>query len=281
MTQQHYILTLSCKDTKGIVAQVSGFLYQQDAFIIESQQAGDASTGTFFMRTEFEISDGAHLSAAFRPIAERFGMQWKIHDMSIKPRVMIAVSKASHCLHHLLHRYANGKLNAEIPAIISNHPDLRHMAEWYNIPFHHLPITAATKPQQEAQLLNLLEETHADVLVLARYMQVLSPELSTTLSGRAINIHHSFLPGFKGANPYQQAYDRGVKIIGATAHYVTSELDEGPIIEQEVIRVDHSDTPDDLKHLGQDIESQVLFRALTYHLEHRVFLNGIKTVIFK
>ncbi len=284
-TAHTYILIFSCQDKPGIVAAVAGFLADHGCNILESQQYGDAVTGRFFMRTAFapvgKPQTLASLYAQFSSVADHFGMNWELHDTDRKARVVIAVSKSGHCLNHLLHRYANGKLPVEIPAVISNHPDLKQMVEWYDIPFYHLPVTPETKPAQEARILALMQEAQADVLVLARYMQILSPALSEKLKGRAINIHHSFLPSFKGAEPYKQAYERGVKIIGATAHYVTGDLDEGPIIEQEVTRVDHAHTPEQLKLLGQDIESQVLYRALTCHIEHRVLINGLKTVVFR
>ncbi len=280
-----YILTLSCKDVKGIVAAVIGFLADNDGFIVESAQYGDPSTGRFFMRTEFESGDKAPdrtaIRGLFSPIAERFTMDWDIYNVDHKPRVLIMVSKDGHCFNHILHRYFTKSLPIEIPAVISNHPDLKEMADWHNIPFHHLPITAETKSEQEDKILSLVDELDIDVVVLARYMQILSENMCEKLKGRAINIHHSFLPSFKGANPYKQAFNRGVKIIGATAHYVTADLDEGPIIEQEVLRVDHTKKPNDLKLLGQDIESRVLSHALKYHIEHRVLLNGQKTVVFK
>ncbi len=280
-----YILTLSCEDRTGIVAAVSGFLAENDGFILESAQFGDESTGRFFMRTKFEAGekapDGTTIRKAFAPVADRFAMRWALHNVDYRPRVLIMVSKAGHCLNDLLHRYRSGNLQIEVPAVVSNHDALKEMADWHNIPFHHLPISPDTKPQQEEQLWQLIQDMDIDVVVLARYMQILSADLSNKLKGRAINIHHSFLPGFKGANPYRQAYDRGVKIIGATAHYVTPDLDEGPIIEQEVIRVDHTNSPQDLKQLGRDIENRTLAHALRYHIEHRVLLNGKKTVVFR
>lgn len=279
MVKGKYILTLSCKDTMGIVAAVSGFLAENGGFILESSQFGDASTSRFFMRVEFEAEK--NIKDLFAPIAEKFAMKWDIFDMQIRPRVLILVSRAGHCLNNLLYRYEAGSLPVDIRAVVSNHKDLKPMAKRHGVDFKHLPITADTRKKQEAELWKIIEKQKTDVVVLARYMQVLSVDLCEKLKGKAINIHHSFLPGFKGANPYKQAYDRGVKIIGATAHYVTTDLDEGPIIEQEVIRVEHTDTPDALKSLGQDIEARVLARALKYHIEHRVILNGNKTVIFK
>ncbi len=281
-----YILTLSCHDVRGIVAAVSGFLADNNGFIIESAQHGDASTGRFFLRMEFSTDQNTppehELKNLFRDrIATRFAMDWYLHDKSVKHRVLIMVSKHGHCLNDLLHRYATNTLPIEVPLIISNHNDYREIVEWYRIPFHHLPVEAGNKAVQEKKLLELIKENNIDVVVLARYMQILSPELCDELAGRAINIHHSFLPGFKGAKPYHQAFDRGVKLIGATAHYVTADLDEGPIIEQEVTRVDHTYKPEDLEAVGRDSECSVLARALKYHIEQRVLINGHKTVVFK
>ncbi|NDF12467.1 MAG: formyltetrahydrofolate deformylase [Proteobacteria bacterium] len=283
--KNRYILTLSCPDVKGIVAAVSTFLADHDGFIIESAQFGDESTGRFFMRTTFEAGskapDDTAITRLFAPIALRFKMDWQLVDVNYRPRVLIMVSKEGHCLNDLLHRQAANWLKIEIPAIIGNHADLKSVAEMRSIPFHHIPVTPEKKPAAEKKLMALVKDLNIDLVVLARYMQVLSPEACAALRGKAINIHHSFLPGFKGAKPYHQAYDRGVKIIGATAHYVTGDLDEGPIIEQEVIRVDHTHSPDALRSLGQDIERQVLARAVKYHTEQRVVLNGNKTVVFK
>jgi formyltetrahydrofolate deformylase len=281
-----YILTLSCTDTRGIVASVTGFLADKGGFITESTQFGDPSTGRFFMRVSFSSGEATPsfdaLKAAFAAeVGEPFAMEWALHDMARKARVLILCSKQLHCLNDLMHRYRTGQLPVEIVGVVSNHPDARSMVEWHGIVFHHLPIEASNKPAQEAQILSIVEAEAVDVVVLARYMQILSPELSAKLRGRAINIHHSFLPSFKGAKPYHQAYDRGVKIIGATAHFVTDALDEGPIIEQEVTRVDHSFSPEQLTAVGQDIEALVLARALKYHTEHRVLLNGTKTVVFR
>lgn len=289
-----YILTMSCPDTIGIVAAVSGFLAKHGCFINESSHFGDtaggdtaaggeSAAGRFFMRTVFTTAAGAwkNLEGEFRTIAERFAMEWQAHDSAVRQRVVILVSKADHCLSDLLYRYRTKQLRMTVPAIISNHPDLAPLAEWHEIPFHHLPVTPQTKPEQEQRLSRLIEEYDADLVVLARYMQILSPALCETLEGRAINIHHSFLPSFKGAKPYHQAHERGVKLIGATAHYVTPDLDEGPIIEQAAERVDHTYTPQDLIAVGRDIENLVLARALRYHLEHRVLRNGIRTVVFR
>ncbi|MDX1975482.1 MAG: formyltetrahydrofolate deformylase [Rickettsiales bacterium] len=286
MTQPHYILTLSCNDVRGIVAAVTNFLADNYGFIIESAQHGDASTGRFFLRIEFSAEPHApnfdELKARFdQQIAQRFSMQWQITDRTYKSRVLIMVSKYGHCLNDLLYRYSTGQLAIQIPAIVSNHTDWQKAARWHDVPFYHLPVTAENKDEQEKTLLSIIERERIDVVVLARYMQILSPELCSVLQGKAINIHHSFLPSFKGAKPYSQAFERGVKLIGATAHYVTTDLDEGPIIEQEVARVDHTHQPEDLEAIGRDIECQVLARALRYHAEQRVLLNGKKTVVFR
>jgi formyltetrahydrofolate deformylase len=280
------ILTLSCHDTRGIVAAVTGFLAAQDGFIIESTQFGDPSTQRFFMRVQFSSGEKTPAYDALRAkfkseVADRFAMDWDIANAAQKARVLILVSKQLHCLNDLLHRYRTGALAMEIPAVISNHADARGIVEWHGIPFHHWPIEGNDKAAQEAKIRAIIDAENIDVVVLARYMQILSPELSAHLRGRAINIHHSFLPSFKGAKPYHQAHERGVKLIGATAHYVTDALDEGPIIEQEVARVDHAQSPEQLAAIGQDIEAQVLTRALKYQLEHRVLLNGTKTVVFR
>lgn len=281
-----YILTLSCHDVRGIVAAVTGYLSRHEGFILESTQFGDPSTQQFFMRVQFTAGEKTpafdELKSSFaREVAEPFAMNWSLSDASRKARVLILCSKQLHCLNDLLHRYRTGSLAMEIPAVISNHPDARGIVEWHGIPYYHLPIENNDKTAQEAKIREIIEQQKIDIVVLARYMQILSPELSAYLKGRAINIHHSFLPSFKGAKPYHQAYARGVKIIGATAHYVTDELDEGPIIDQEVTRVDHSYSADQLAATGQDIEARVLARALNYQLEHRILLNGTKTVVFK
>ena len=285
-TGSEYILTISCPDTVGIVYAVSGFLAERSCNIIDSAQFGDRISGLFFLRVHFSASAGgpsqAQLEAGFdEEVATRFAMTWKLHDAGRRQRVLIMVSKFGHCLNDLLYRYRTGYLPIEIPAIVSNHRDFYQLAAWHNIPFHHLPVTNETKGSQEARLLEIAEQESVDLVVLARYMQVLSPALCERMAGRVINIHHSFLPSFKGAKPYHQAHARGVKLIGATAHYVTSNLDEGPIIEQEAERVDHTMTPDDLVAIGRDIENIVLARAVRYHVEHRVLLNGSKTVVFK
>lgn len=285
MHHERYILTISCIDTRGIVAAVTTFLTKQCGFIIESGQFGDESTGHFFMRVEFSLQAGAPNATLLRAyfaeqVATPFDMYWDIYSKNKKPRVLVLVSKHGHCLHDLLYRTSTNQLPIEIPAIVSNHPDMASIAEWHKVPYHAFT-EGENKPQQEAKIMALVEQLKIDVVVLARYMQILSPELSAKLAGRAINIHHSFLPSFKGARPYAQAYERGVKLIGATAHYVTNDLDEGPIIEQEVARVDHTHTPEDLAAIGRDIECQVLARALKFHVERRVILNGKKTVVFR
>lgn len=283
MQTLRYILTITCPDRVGIVAAVSNALADHAGNIVESSQFSDTESGRFFMRLVFDLDDAIEpaLLKDFTPLAQRFEMDWRLYDPRQRPRVMILVSKAEHCLNDLLYRHRTGALPMEITAIVSNHLDLAHLAEWHAIPYHHLPVTAATKPEQERRILDLVERTRAELVVLARYMQILSPELCQALAGRAINIHHSFLPGFKGAKPYHQAYARGVKLIGATAHFVTANLDEGPIIEQEVERVDHAHTPEQLAAVGRDIENVVLARAIHYHLERRVFLNGSKTVVLR
>ncbi len=278
-----YVLTIACPDRVGIVAAVSNVLAGHRGNIVESDQFSDTESGRFFMRLVFDLDETTEpaLLADFEPLARRFEMVWRLYDPRRLLRVMILVSKAEHCLNDLLYRHRTGALPMTITAIASNHTDLAHLAEWHAIPFHHLPVTAATKPEQERQILELVVSTGTELVILARYMQILSPELCRALAGRAINIHHSFLPGFKGAKPYHQAYARGVKLIGATAHFVTANLDEGPIIEQEVERVDHAHTPEQLAAVGRDIENIVLARALHYHLERRVFLNGGKTVVLR
>lgn len=283
MPDKRYILTLSCPDKRGIVAMVANFLADNFGFIIESAQYGDASTGQFFMRVEFAVEPGApseiELGSRFEAqVAKPFAMEWEIHDKAKKSRVLLLVSKHGHCLNDVLFRTTTNQLPIEIPAIFSNHDDMKNIAANHDIPYH---VVSDDKEAQEAKILELVKTLNIDVVVLARYMQILSPSLSARLAGHAINIHHSFLPSFKGARPYHQAFDRGVKIIGATAHYVTNDLDEGPIVEQEVARVDHAHTPEALAAIGRDIECAVLARALKYHVEHRVILNGKKTVVFK
>lgn len=288
MAHPEYILTLSCLDQRGIVHRVSGFLADHGCNIIDSAQFGDAQSALFFMRVHFSSEDAgvsdAQLRADFGSLGDSLQMNWQLHDAAKKPRVMLMVSKIGHCLNDLLFRYKSGLLPVEIPAIVSNHTDFYQLAASYNIPFHHLPLAtgapAEVKRVQEQRILEIVEANQIDLVVLARYMQILSPELCDALRGRAINIHHSFLPSFKGAKPYYQAHDRGVKLIGATAHFVTGDLDEGPIIEQGVERVDHSMGPDTLTAIGRDIECVVLARAVKWFTEHRILLNGHKTVIF-
>lgn len=284
MIESRLILTLSCPDIRGIVAAVSGFLAQHDCFINESTQFGDSTTKRFFMRVDFSAGPDAPSADSLRKlfdinIATSFGMHWRIYDAKQKARVVILVSKQLHCLNDLLHRTRTGRLPMTIAAVISNHNDARAMVEWADIPFHYFPVDG-DKAAQEAKILQVIDAVQADLVVLARYMQILSPDLSEKLHGRAINIHHSFLPSFKGAKPYHQAHERGVKLIGATAHFVTDDLDEGPIIDQEVMRVNHAHSPEMLTAAGQDIEAIVLARALSYLLEHRVLMNGNKTVVF-
>ena len=278
-----YVLTLSCPDRPGIVHAVSGFLLEHGGNIEEAAQYNDHDTGLFFMRVQFACDQLAQddLRLRLKLFAEPFKMQWSLHPLAEPVRTVIFVSKEGHCLNDLMFRWKSGLLPLDIRAIISNHRDFYQLAASYNVPFHHIPVTAASKPQAEARQLEIIRSEGAELVVLARYMQVLSNDLCRELSGKAINIHHSFLPSFKGAKPYYQAHDRGVKLIGATAHYVTADLDEGPIIEQDVARVDHTDTVEDLTARGRDTESQVLARAVKWHSEHRVLLNGHKTVVFK
>ncbi len=284
MPQPSYVLTLSSRNRPGIVAAVTTYLFQQGADIREAQQFDDTETGDFFARIAFDIAAGIDIETmreGFIPIKEAFALNHKISTHVTPRRVMLLVSKFDHCLADLLYRWRIGELAMTPVGIISNHAAENYArADIVGIPFHHLPITRDTKMEQEAQIWSLVRETGAELVVLARYMQVLSDALAAKLAGKCINIHHSFLPGFKGARPYHQAHSRGVKLIGATAHYVTTELDEGPIIEQDVERISHADTPDDLIRKGRDIERRVLARAVRYHLEDRVILNGKKTVVF-
>ena len=283
MSAANFVLTLSCEDRPGIVAAVTTELAALNANIAESNQFWDRETGRFFMRLAFTAPEGVGrdgLERALKSPIERFGMKTSLVDESRKKRIVIMVSKFDHTLLHLLYQIRVGWLDAEVAAIISNHDDARKIAEDAGIPYHLLPVTKDTKAEQEEQVLAIVKQTGAELVVLARYMQVLSDKLATRLFGQAINIHHSFLPSFKGAKPYHQAHERGVKIIGATAHYVTPDLDEGPIIEQETARVTHAMRPDDLIAAGRDIESRVLARAVKLHLESRVMLNGRKTVVF-
>jgi len=285
MSTDHIVLTLSCTNKPGIVAAVSTYLYEGGFNILEANQFDDTESHLFFMRVVLNpVREGAGIDAlkeGFTPIADRYEMKWIMRSTADKQRVMILVSKFDHCLTDLIYRWRIGDISMDISAVVSNYPrETYEHIDLDGIPFHYLPITKETKPQQEAQIWNLVNETNTDLVVLARYMQILSDDLSAKVSGKCINIHHSFLPGFKGAKPYSQAYDRGVKLIGATAHYVTADLDEGPIIEQDVERINHFATADDLVRKGRDIERRVLARALTWHLEDRVFQNGRRTVVF-
>jgi formyltetrahydrofolate deformylase len=282
----HFILTVTAQDRIGIVAAVTSWLAGHDGFIIESQQYADLESGRFFMRLAFQGAGPAFpalpiLKDGFKAIAERFELDWQLVSSEERLRVMIAVSKGGHCLNDLLHRWRIGSLPVDIPLIVSNHPDLAPLAGFHGIPFHHLPIINGDKLAQESRLLQLVEDHRIDLVVLARYMQVLSDTACRTLSGRCINIHHSFLPSFKGARPYHQAHARGVKLIGATAHYVTGDLDEGPIIEQMTERVDHGHSAETMAAMGRDLEAQVLARAVTWAAQHRILPNGQRTIVFR
>lgn len=280
-----FILTVSCPGRSGIVAAIGNFLADRACFIKELHQYDDLDFGRFFCTIEF-FFEGSHkphvdqLCAAFEMTAMGFDMEWAIHDAARPTKVLIMVSKYDHCLRDLLYRRSTGELNIDITAVVSNHEDLRKLAEQDKVPYIHLPVSKENKPEQEARLLEIVEETGTELVVLARYMQILSDKLCNELAGRCINIHHSFLPGFKGARPYHQAYERGVKLIGATAHYVTADLDEGPIIEQMVERVSHTHDSEHLTLVGRDTEAQTLSRAVKNHVRHRVFLNGLRTVVF-
>ena len=290
---QEFVLTLSCCDTKGIVHAVSRLLFEADCNILDSQQYGDVQsedgTGLFFMRVHFEapsaLAELATLERVFTDVRERFGMELQLHSLARRARLLLMVSRHGHCLNDLLFRVHSGQLDVEIAAIVSNHGDFEALAQSFGVAFHHLPLTAGAslpvRRAQEQQVVALLDALHVDLVVLARYMQILSDEFCEIVRGRAINIHHSFLPSFKGAKPYLQAHERGVKLIGATAHYVTADLDEGPIIEQDIERVHHALTPDDFAAVGRDVESVVLARAVRWHVEHRILLNGRKTVVFR
>ena len=279
-----FVLLISCEDRKGIVAAVASAITRQDCNIVENAQYGDALNGLFFMRMAFEAPARVTIGTftqAFAPVVATYGMNWQLHDLKCKPRAMIMVSQSGHCLNDLLYRTSTGRLPMEVTSVVSNHTTWQRRAEHEGIAFHHLPITPENKAEQEARLLELIEQQQVDLIILARYMQVLSDDVCRRLDGRVINIHHSFLPGFKGAKPYHRAYERGVKMVGATAHYVTADLDEGPIIAQDVSIVDHADSVDDLIAQGQDTESRVLARAVKAHLEHRILLSGSRTVLFK
>jgi formyltetrahydrofolate deformylase len=290
-----YILTLSCPDKPGIVYAVSSFLVQHSANILASQQYGQPETerpdGRFFMRVHFRVPPAASpgqsaaetladLERGFSWVAESFQMSWQLHDDAARIRTLIMVSRLGHCLNDLLFRWKTGSLPVDVAGVVSNHDDFAELAASYRIPFHHIPVTSASKAAAESQLLEVIDGSGTELIVLARYMQILSGEVCKRMEGRMINIHHSFLPSFKGAKPYHQAHARGVKLIGATAHYVTPDLDEGPIIEQDVIRVNHTLSPERLTEAGRDVEAQVLARAVTWHAEHRVLLNGDRTVVF-
>jgi formyltetrahydrofolate deformylase len=278
-----YVLTVTCNSTRGIVAAISGYLADKGCNIIDSSQFDDLDTGKFFMRISFiseERAPRTQLLEGFKPIADRFGMDWEIHDADQRMKALLMVSRFGHCLNDLLYRWKIGALPIDIVGVVSNHFDYQKVVVNHDIPFHHIKVTKENKPQAEAQLMELVDQTGTELIVLARYMQVLSDQLCRTMSGKIINIHHSFLPSFKGANPYKQAYQRGVKLIGATAHYVTADLDEGPIIEQDTVRITHAQSPDDYVSLGRDVESQVLARAIHAHIHRRVFLNGNRTIVF-
>lgn len=280
------ILILSCVDSPGIVYAISELLAHNACTITASQQFGDPVTGTFFMRVEFETTDGTEVDfpkmrTALERVSERFGMTWLLADPAVRQRVVIMVSKFAHCLNALLFRNSIGDLDLDIVAVVSNHPDLGALADNYRVPFRHIPVTKETKDQAEQQLMDFVDENDVDLVVLARYMQILSNDLCKQLEGRAINIHHSMLPSFKGARPYHQAHARGVKLIGATAHYVTADLDEGPIIEQDLLRVDHSLSPDEFAARGREAEIKALARAVRWHTENRIALNGSSTVVFQ
>jgi formyltetrahydrofolate deformylase len=282
---RRYTLKLSCPDRVGIVASVSTFISSHKGWITEANYYADAYTQRFFMRQEiladslpFDIEE---FRSKFAPMAQEFGMDWSISDSARKKRVVLMVSKQEHCLYDLLSRWHAQELNIEIPCVISNHETFRGVVEWHGIPFHHVPVSPENKEQAYAKVMELFEEAQGDVMVLARYMQILSPQMCERYPGQILNIHHSFLPSFVGSKPYHQAFDRGVKLIGATCHYVTAELDQGPIIEQDVIRIDHSDEPEDLVRYGKDIEKAVLARGLRYHLEDRIITHGKKTVVFR
>lgn len=281
-----YVLTVSCPEANGIVRAVSDFLFQRGATISDAAQHRDPVIDRFFMRVEFEeveadLPSAEKLDEDFLLLAKQFDMEWNFFDVRKRPRVLLAVSTHGHCLTDLLHRWSSGALPADVVGVISNHEAMRGISEWYGLDFHYLPVTPDTKEQQEDAMMDIIREKQVDLLALARYMQILSPRMCEMMAGRAINIHHSFLPGFKGANPYRQAYLRGVKIIGATAHYVTTDLDEGPIIEQAVERIDHNFDIHELVQIGRDAECAAFARAVKWHCEHRIIVNGNKTVVFK
>src|SRR5690606_17564414 len=283
--RKKYVLTVSCPEANGIVRAVSDFLFQRGATISDAAQHRDPVVNRFFMRAEFEeveadLPGTEKLDADFSDIATRLDMRWNFFDLANNPRVLIAVSRHGHCLHDILHRWSSGVLHANIVGVVSNHEDMRGITEWYGLPYDYLPVSEENKAEQEDQILQIIAERKVDLLALARYMQILSPKMCEAMAGRAINIHHSFLPGFKGASPYRQAYLRGVKIIGATAHYVTTDLDEGPIIEQAVEKIDHNFDIDELVQIGRDAECAAFARAVKWHCEHRIIINDNKTVVF-
>lgn len=284
---QNYILTLTAEDRVGLVAAVTGFLAEHDGFILDSQQYADLELERFFMRVEFKGAGDKFpasldaLTEAFAMVGTRYALDWTLVSGAAKPNIVIAVSKGSHCLNDLLHRWKTGGLPVNIVGVVSNHDSLRDLTEWHDVPFHHLPVAADNRAEQEQAILDIMDQEQADYLILARYMQILSDDLSSKLAGRCINIHHSFLPGFKGARPYHRAHERGVKLIGATAHFVSADLDEGPIIEQAVERVDHRANVEEMIRIGRDIEAQVLAKAVKWAGEHRILLNGNRTVVFR
>ena len=279
-----WIFTAECADKPGVVASVTTHLYENGFFVDEAAQFGDKKSGQFFMRLELSHTSpdaGKKVRASFKGIADTFQMDWQIHNVIDRPKVLLMVSKFEHCLSDLLYRHRTGELKADITGIVSNHETLRHLGDRAGLPFHHIPVTKETKPQAEAKLQTIIEDTQTDLIILARYMQVLSSDMCAKYPAQIINIHHSFLPSFKGAKPYHRAHDRGVKLIGATAHYVTPDLDEGPIIEQSLERVDHSKSARNLVAIGRDVECRALAKAVKLHIEKRVFLSGIRTVVFK
>ncbi|MCZ7450898.1 formyltetrahydrofolate deformylase [Agrobacterium rhizogenes] len=283
MTNDNLVLTVSCKSTRGIVAAISGYLAEKGCSIIDSSQFDDLETGRFFMRVGFRSESGAsedEIREGFTDVAKSFSMDYDFHNGEKRTKVLLMVSRFGHCLNDLLYRWRIGALPIDIVGVISNHFEYQKVVVNHDIPFHHIKVTKENKPQAEARMLDLVEQTGTELVVLARYMQVLSDQLCAKMSGRIINIHHSFLPSFKGANPYKQAYERGVKLIGATAHYVTADLDEGPIIEQDTVRITHAQSAEDYVSLGRDVESQVLARAIHAHIHHRTFINGNRTVVF-
>lgn len=278
-----FVLTVTCRSTRGIVAAISGYLAAKGCNIVDSSQFDDLETGRFFIRVSVISEENVPLdeiASGFAPIGQKFGMEYSFHASAERMKVLLMVSRFGHCLNDLLYRWKIGALPIDIVAVVSNHLDYQKLVVNHDIPFHLIRVTKDNKPRAEAELMELVEQTGAELIVLARYMQVLSDALCRRMAGRIINIHHSFLPSFKGANPYRQAYQRGVKLIGATAHYVTADLDEGPIIEQDIVRVTHAQSPDDYVSLGRDVESQVLARAIHAHIHHRAFINGNRTVVF-